>query len=160
MQKLILFSLALLFSTAMMAQKNATFTVKVSSDSILLGNDVKVSFILENGEGRNFEAPNFEPHFMVVSGPNTFSSVSMANGEINQTVEYSFYIQPKETGSFFIPIASIDVNGKALETKALEVHVWPNPEGIKIEPSGQGRSRRFFWFGPQFSLVPRFSFFA
>jgi hypothetical protein len=137
MRNLIFFSFALLFSTATMAQKDAKFTIKVSSDSILLGNEIKVSFRLENAEGRNFEAPDFEPHFTLLSGPNTFTSMSMSNGQVNHIVEYSFFIQPKQTGSYYIPVASIEVNGKVLETKPLEVRVWPNPEGIKINPREQ-----------------------
>ena len=144
MRNLIFYTLALLFSTAMMAQKDAKFSVKVSSDSILLGNEIKVSFKLENGEGRKFTAPDFEPHFVLVSGPNTFSSMSMANGQVSHTTEYSFYIQPKETGSFYIPPASIEVNGKALETKVIEVQVWPNPEGIKINPREKEAKDDFF----------------
>lgn len=144
MRNLILFSLALLTSTAMMAQKDATFTVKVSSDSILLGNEIKVSFRLENAEGRKFTAPDFEPNFVLVSGPNTFSSMSMANGKVTQTVEYSFYIQPKETGSYYIPAASVEVNGKVLETKPIEVQVWPNPEGIKVDPREKEAGADFF----------------
>jgi hypothetical protein len=144
MRNLILFAIALLSCNAMMAQENVKFTVTVSTDSILLGNDIKVSFKLENGEGHNFSAPEFEPHFTVINGPNTFTSMSMMNGKVSQTIEYSFYIHPKETGSFFIPAASIDVKGKTLETKPLEVTIWPNPEGIKVTPEKKAEKDDFF----------------
>lgn len=156
MRNLILFTFALLIGTAGMAQKDATFTTTVSSDSILLGNEIKVSFKLENGEGRKFSAPEFGPHFLLISGPNTFSSVSMANGQVSQTVEYSFYIQPKETGSFYIPPASIEVNGKTLETKAIEVNVWPNPEGLKIDPRAKEQKDDFFGIDRNFPSLRDF----
>lgn len=156
MRNLILFTLTMLISTAIMAQKDAQFTVKVSSDSILLGNEIKVSFRLENAEGRKFTAPDFEPHFLLVSGPNTFSSVSMANGQMIQTVEYSFYLQPKETGSYYIPAASVEVNGKVLETKPLEVHIRPNPEGIKVNPREKEAKDDFFGLDRNFPSLRDF----
>lgn len=110
-------------------EKAPVFSVEVNRDSILMGNHFKVSFLLENGKGINFQVPEFQD-FEVVGGPNQSSSFSMVNGEVSQKMSYSFFLRPKMEGSFFIEPASIEVDGEVLETLPLEVNVYPNPDGI------------------------------
>ncbi|MCB0661132.1 MAG: BatD family protein [Saprospiraceae bacterium] len=111
------------------SQKNPVFTVEINRDSVLMGNAFKVTFLLENGKGLNFQVPEFKD-FEVVGGPNQSSSFSMVNGDVSQKMSYSFFLSPKMEGSFFIEPASIEVGGKVLETLPMEVNVYPNPDGI------------------------------
>jgi len=115
------------------AQSEARFTVSVSTDSILLGNYFQVTFSLENAQGDKFEPPAFED-FDVVSGPNTASSFSVVNGKVTQSLSYSYYLEPKDIGNYYILPAAIEVDGKVLETQPLEVMVAPNPDGVKQTP--------------------------
>ena len=139
MKRLILSAAFAFLSVAMLfAQEAARFSVEVSNDSILIGNYFEVKFTLENARGSNFQAPEFED-FMIVGGPNMASSMHMMNGEVSQTVTYSFYLQPKEVGNYYIYPASIAVGEEVLESDPVELMVVPNPDGIKQEiPSSGG----------------------
>jgi len=117
-----------------MAQDAPKFTVQVGSDSILLGNYFEVKFILENAKGRNFSAPEFE-NFSIVGGPNQSSSFSMINGEVSQSLSYSYFLQPISEGNFYIEPASIEVDGSFLESAPMEIIVAPNPDGIIQNPN-------------------------
>lgn len=123
---------ALLCVGALSAQEEARFTIEISSDSVLLGNYFEVKFTLENAKGSNFEPPAFG-EFLLRGGPNTASSMTMVNGEVSQTITYSYYLEPKDIGNFWVEPASIMVEDQVLETEPVEVVVFPNPDGIKQE---------------------------
>ena len=151
MRKLIL--VALIFGSFFQAfgQKEAIFYVSVNTDSLLLGNYVAVTFKLENGKGQSFTAPNLE-EFAVVSGPSTSSQYSMINGEVSQSISYTYQIKPAEVGSYYIQPASIEVAGEILETNPIEIIVYPNPDGIIQSPEMREDD---FWDN---SFRKRFSF--
>ncbi|MBK8563491.1 MAG: BatD family protein [Saprospiraceae bacterium] len=111
--------------------KPVKFTVTVSTDSILMDNYFEVKFVLENADGQNFEAPDFNEHFNVVSGPNFSTSMSIMNGNITQNMTITYYLEPKDVGNYYIMPASVKAKGEVLETAPLEVMVVPNPDGIK-----------------------------
>jgi hypothetical protein len=117
----------------------AKFTVRVSTDSVLMGNNFQVSFTLENADGINFKAPELAAYFDVASGPNTSSSMTMMNGQVSKSVTYTYYLSPREVGVFYIEPASIETENNYMETAPLEVMVVPNPDGIQQnQPSMQG----------------------
>ena len=134
-------------------------TIEVSTDSILMGNYFEVKFILDNANGNNFEAPSFRD-FNVIGGPNTSTSMSFVNGEMTQSIFYSYYLEPKEIGSYFIQPASIEAGGEIFETVPMEVMVVPNPDGIKQLPKEREGRRSFFedFFNSQPRLDFDFSF--
>lgn len=122
-------SFCILCTCPLISQSAANFTATVSTDSVLMDNFFEVKFSLENGQGENFEPPAFSD-FLVVGGPNQSSSFSMINGAVNQSMTFSFFLQPKEIGKYYIPPASIKVGGKILETDPITIWVLPNPDGI------------------------------
>ena len=136
MKKVILFSIFIFacITNAISQDKPAKFTVTVSTDSILMDNYFEVKFVLENADGKNFEAPDFNEHFIVVSGPNFSTSMSIVNSNISQTMTITYFLEPKEIGLFYILPASVQTSGKILETSPLEVMVVPNPDGLKQSP--------------------------
>ena len=134
------------FCLHLQAQDDTRFTVEVSTDSILFGNYFKVTFSLENAKGGEFSAPDFS-EFHVVSGPNRASSMSIINGEVTQSISYSYYLEPKDVGNFYIAPASIDLGDRLLETQAVEIMVVPNPEGIKQSPESGMRREQFNFDG-------------
>ena len=135
----------LLFWSIVFAQK-VRFTVNVSpSASVLMGNTVEVQFTLENAGGLNFQPPSFEG-FEIVSGPNQSSSFSMINGTTTQSMSYSYYLEPKDIGNYYIEPASIEADGEILTTSPVEVIVELNPDGIIQQPERQQRSNTFDFF--------------
>ncbi len=144
MKKISLFFVAFIFCLTLFAQeKSAKFTLEISTDSILMGNYFEVKFTLENASGRNFYAPSFDG-FTVIGGPNQSTSMSYMNGEMTQTVSYSYYLEPKDIGQYWIEPASIEAGENILETSPVEVLVVPNPDGIKQYPQQREQRRLFF----------------
>lgn len=109
--------------------QEASFTVSVQPDTLLLGNQLAVTFTLENGNSQNFTPPTFE-NFSLIAGPNMSSSMMMVNGTVSQSVSYSYALEAKEAGVFFIPPAKIETEEGDLFTEPLEIIVLPNPDGI------------------------------
>ncbi len=140
---------------ASISAQDVKFTASVSSDSVLFGNHIRVTFSIENGNAKNFEAPNFQG-FNIVGGPNQSSSMSMVNGLTTQSMSYSYFIEPTEEGQFFIEPAIVEIDGNIFETEPIEIKVVPNPEGIIQHPE-QRRSRSFNSFDSFFdrSFPPR-----
>ncbi|MEQ8703899.1 MAG: BatD family protein [Phaeodactylibacter sp.] len=135
MKKVLFVGMALLSLSMLRAQQNEVrFTVEVNTDSLLMGNLLQVRFILENGQGQDFQAPYFKG-FSVVSGPNYASSMSTINGRTTQRLSYTFQLMPEDIGNYYIEPASIKVGGQYLETAPMEVVVAPNPDGIQQGPA-------------------------
>lgn len=152
----LLFAMAFL-ATAAAQDKPVKFTVQVNTDSILMGNFFEVKFTLENANGQNFEAPDFNDHFNVVSGPNFSTSMSMVNGDVTQSMTITYYLEPKDVGAYYILPASVTAGDKILETSPLEVLVVPNPDGVKQSPPRQMDAFQFN-FGDPFNGGFDFSF--
>lgn len=127
--------------------QDAKFTATVTIDSVLLGNVIQVSFELKNAKGGQFNPPQFE-HFDIVGGPNQSSSFSMVNGDVSQSMSYSYYLQPREVGTFYIEPASINADDTALETMPIEINVYPNPDGVKQDPPKK-QMEFDFWSTPR-----------
>lgn len=133
------------------AQKDPKFTVEVSNDSILLGNSFEVKFTLENAQGANFQMPEFSD-FALVGGPNQSSSFSMVNGDVTQTMSYSFFLEPKDVGNFYVEPASIEIDDLVLETEPIEIITVPNPDGIIQRPKKRGQEWGDDFFGRSFEF--------
>lgn len=143
MKQFLLCTMMCLLALNLAWTQEPVFKVTMNLDSILLGNRFEVSFTLENGQASNFQAPNFEG-FNLLGGPNQSSSFSMINGAVTQSITYSYILEPKDIGNFYIMEASIDVDGTSFYTAPLEIVVLPNPDGIIQESRPQQRSFEFF----------------
>jgi len=125
-----------------------TFEVQLSTDSLLLGNQVKVQFVLDNIDG-DFEAPDLI-ELNIVSGPNTSSSFQMVNGETNRNTSYSYILNPTETGIYSIPPAYLITKENTLETSPLELRVYPNPDNVIQDHMDYSDSYNFSFGSPLF----------
>jgi hypothetical protein len=133
----------LLAGSAVRAQDQVQFTLSVSSDSVLLGHYLQVSFTLENAQGQDFAGPEFQD-FDLLSGPNMSTNVQITNGNMRQTIRYQYYIKPRMEGLYYIEPASIRVGGRLLETAPLPIKVYPNPDGIEqVQPRSAQPSSPF-----------------
>lgn len=141
MRTFITTTLMLLISVLVSGQD---FQATVSSDSVLLGNYIEVSFIAENMDGE-FEAPEFED-MKIVSGPNTSSSIQIINGDRSSKITYSYYVEPMEVGTYSIPPAYYVDGDETRETLPITINVYPNPENIMTSPPSTSQDF-FFQFG-------------
>lgn len=109
--------------------QDAKMIVEISSDTILMGNYIQLRYTIENEKG-SFEMPEFEG-MMVISGPNTSSSMSMVNGVVSQKSSYTVYLKPVDIGIHSIGPAYIETEKGILESMPINVVVIDNPEGLQ-----------------------------
>src|SRR5689334_16838235 len=104
-------ALAFLVCSKTLAQ-DVTFTATASKTTVGAGEQFQISFSV-NGNGTKFQAPTFRD-FDLLMGPNQSMSTQITNGGMTQTVTYSYILIAQKEGSYDIPPASIEVNGKRL----------------------------------------------
>lgn len=111
-----------LLSIIGVAQSNPRFEASSDARQVVLGGYFEVEFTLHNGEGSNFNPPNFR-NFEILSGPNENRRISIINGKRNQSYGLSYTLQPKKIGNYTIGAASVQVDGKTLRTLPFRVEV-------------------------------------
>ena len=99
MKRIGLFLVCLMTAFLLRAQDNVSFKV-ICKKQVVVGEQFQVSYEL-NGDGTNFEAPNFN-NFEIVGGPfsSSSSSVQIVNGSVTRTNThtYSFYLRAIKEG--------------------------------------------------------------
>ncbi len=79
-----------------------------------------------NADAGKFKAPSFKD-FNVLSGPSQSSSTSVQiiNGSVSQSISYSYsyILEAVKEGTFTIPPATVEVNGKSYQSNSLTVKV-------------------------------------
>ena len=110
--------------------QDATFTADAPR-TVIQGSRFNVVYKV-NAEGSDLRVANL-PDFHLLMGPSTAtgSSVSIINGNVTRSVEYSYtYVyRADKTGTFTIPPASITVKGKRIESNRLTIEVIPAEAG-------------------------------
>ena len=94
---------------------------QVSKNKVVTGEVFQVSFTA-NGNMGNFKAPAFTD-FDVYSGPNQSTSMQIANGNMSQTVSYSYMIAARKEGKYTIGSASASINGNKSESNPITIEV-------------------------------------
>jgi len=113
----------LIYILQMDAQQSANVSIKISKDTLLQGETIKVEYLLNNIEG-NFSSPEFEG-FRIVSGPNTSSSFTMINGVTTSRISYSYMLRAENSGVFFIPAIVVDSKSGPVYTEEISIVVLP-----------------------------------
>jgi hypothetical protein len=112
---LFLFSL---ISSCLFAQK---FTAQASKNKLAVGETFQITYTL-NTSGSGFKAPPLFD-FDVYGGPNQSQSMSIMNGNVSQSISWSFILAAKKEGKFTIAPASITVNGNKIESNSLNLEI-------------------------------------
>lgn len=122
--------------------QDITFNASASRNRVAAGEQFQISFTL-NTAGSNFKAPSLS-EFDVYSGPNQSTSMQFINGNVSQSISYSFIVAAKKEGKFTIGPASITVNGKKVETKPLTIEVSKSAGGNQAQQNQpqQGSGQR------------------
>ncbi len=98
------------------------FVALVDKKEVGLNDVFQVSFRLENAQATKITPPSFES-FQIVGGPNQSTSMQIINGQVSQSVTYSFYLRPTTEGTFSIGSAQVIVEGKTLKTNEISIKV-------------------------------------
>ena len=125
MKKLNFIFVLLLLITACGRLFPQTLTASVANTKVGLGDQFEVQFSF-NGPDVNsvsgFRSPDFA-NFMILSGPNQSTSMSIINGAVSGSLTYSYYIQPKSIGSFTIGSATVTYKGTAFKSQPIKIEV-------------------------------------
>jgi hypothetical protein len=136
MKKIILI-IAILAPLSIWGQKDATFTVSLSSDTVGLNGTLEVTYTLENAPNKQFTPPKFDD--FEVQGPSTSMMTSITNGAMKQSTSYTYYLTPRSVGRFAVPSVSLDTEGSVLKTDAKTIVVVEHYDA-EIRPQQNRRS--------------------
>ena len=114
----ILAGFAILLPFNSFAQK---LVAQVSKNKVVTGEVFQISFTV-NGNMSGFKPPSFSD-FDVYSGPNQSTSMQIANGNMSQTVSYSYMIAARKEGKFTIGSASCIINNVKSESNPIAIEV-------------------------------------
>jgi len=101
--------------------QNAFLSGSASQSTVSVGEQFQLTFTL-NCEGQNFRSPDLSS-FNVLSGPNRSSSISIVNNTYSQSLSFTFYLQAKAEGNLKIGPASIDVQGKKINSNIINLTI-------------------------------------
>ncbi|PIP55185.1 MAG: hypothetical protein COX07_01275 [Bacteroidetes bacterium CG23_combo_of_CG06-09_8_20_14_all_32_9] len=122
--KITLISIFFFFTAILAVAQNIQFTAS-SKNMVAAGEQFRVIFSL-NAKTTSFKAPAMND-FEVLMGPSTSSSsnVQIINGQISQSVSYSYtyILQATKEGKFTINPAEAVVNGKTYKSNSLTIEV-------------------------------------
>lgn len=131
---------------ALNAQDDVSFKV-ICKRQVAVGEQFQVSYEL-TGDGKNFEAPNFN-NFELVGGPfsSSSSSVQIVNGSVTKTNThtFSFYLRAIKEGKYTIPAATITVNKQKIKSNTAEVEVTKDKSAVTSSSNtGKGKAKDVF----------------
>jgi hypothetical protein len=109
---------ALLVANAGFAQ---SFTARADKTEVPLDGSFRITYTMENMQGKNFSPPDFSP--FNAYGPNQSTNMSFINGQTSRTVTYTYTLQPTEEGEFEIGPATFSVKGKIKKTNPVNIRV-------------------------------------
>ena len=122
------------------AAGNVTFRASVPS-TVEAGGKFRVQFAVNTQDVSGFTAPDFKG-FEVLYGPATSSqsSFQIINGQTSQSSSmiYSFVLLCNTPGTYTIGSASVQVGGKTVKTKPVQVKVLPASAGSASSGSSRG----------------------
>ncbi|HOZ82584.1 MAG TPA: BatD family protein [Bacteroidia bacterium] len=113
--------LLLLFFTTNIFAAEITFIASVNKNPVGTNEQFSITYTL-NTQGSNFQAPTFRD-FNVLSGPNQSTSMQFINGNMSQSVSFTYYLTANSEGTFRIDPATITVNGGKVKSNTLTINV-------------------------------------
>ncbi|MBS4028066.1 MAG: protein BatD [Ignavibacteriales bacterium] len=99
------------------------FSSAVDRTTVAVGEQFTLTLTLDGAtNASSLKLPDM-PNFMVLSGPNQSTNMQWVNGQVSQSVIFTYILQPRDVGKFTIGGASINVGGKNLQTQPIAIEV-------------------------------------
>lgn len=142
MQRQLYLVILLLLSFAFAQAQNVTFKASAPS-AVAKGDQFRLVYVLENAEGKNLDAPSTINGFEILYGPAITSSSStfIANGkaDMRKTESYIFTLSATTEGTFTIPSATIQADGKTYTSNTVQIKVLPPDKTRQNNQPGRGQ---------------------
>ncbi len=100
----------------------AEFKTTVSKSKLGVNQRFRIVFSINKQGADNFTPPSFK-NFRVVAGPSQSVNQSWINGKVSFSQSYTYILMPKAIGTFTIPSASIQLNGKTLKSNTVKMNI-------------------------------------
>lgn len=114
-------SLLIILLVTSVVSAQVKFEAKVSKNKLGVNERLRIDFEM-NQDGDNFNPPSFSD-FTVIGGPNQAVSNSWINGVRTYQKTYTYFLAPKDVGSFTISQATINIDGETYKTTPIKVEV-------------------------------------
>lgn len=121
MKRIKIIAFLIVLFTINFAFAQVKFEAKVSKNKLGINERLRIDFEM-NEDGDNFTPPDFDG-FTVIGGPNTSVSNSWLNGVRSYSKVYSYFLAPKNKGTFVIKQATIEIKGETYKTQTVSVEV-------------------------------------
>lgn len=135
---LLILALILFSTTTILAQ--VSFTANAPKQ-VVQGNKFNIKYVLRNAEGENFKEPVVEGATKIY-GPALSTSYSheWVNGKSSSSSsqEYSLLYRADKAGTYTIPAATIDVDGKRYTSTSLTIEILPPDKSANNGSQSQG----------------------
>ncbi|MGC9355975.1 MAG: BatD family protein, partial [Mariniphaga sp.] len=136
----------LVFFALLAAQAEQTKFTMSAPNAVEMGQQFRLTFTI-NQRGANLQLPpGLSNNFEVLMGPSTGQSTSIRtiNGQTTTeiTFSYTYILRAKSEGEFEIRPATIEVDGKVMESNSLKIHVVPaqsKPQQQQIPRGGESQ---------------------
>lgn len=130
------------FASFIHAQEEVKFHVDAPL-TVVAGTNFKVSYILENANGNEFQLKGDFEGLDLYYGPSISqsSSVSIINGKrsASSSTSYTYLLEAKKEGMYTIPESSILVDGKIYKTKEVKIKALPPDKNTSSNNQGNQR---------------------
>lgn len=118
--------LFLLLAAPLIRAQDVQFSCGVDRTEVPVGQQFQVTFTLSGGslkQYRDFRAPDLNRDFMTLAGPSTSQQMQIINGRVSTSISWTYILQPRQTGRFTIPAATINYDGETLRSNTVAIKV-------------------------------------
>lgn len=119
--------------------------VAEAADVVVSGDQVRLVFTVNSQDIKDFRAPSIKG-FDVLMGPSRSqqSSIQIINGKrtSSSSTAFTYILMAGNPGTYTIPSASVEVNGKKVFSNTLTIKVLPQDQPSKGGGNGDGSSSR------------------
>ncbi len=136
-------AIGLLFFLQAVALLGQDIQVKASVSDNPVSVDEQFSYSVEvSGKSTSLPDPQVAglSDFFVLSGPNSSTNIQWINGRMSASKTYTYYLQPKRTGTFQISPATVQYHGKTYQSNAIRLQVTKTKSGRTAKSSARSGS--------------------
>jgi len=106
--------------------QEASIKAELSVDTVQAGHPFKLRVTIDNHRGRYFP-PNLSD-FQLVGGPSQSSQMSIINGVMRQSEQYTYMLIAKDPGTYRLGKASSEGENGSISTPEIEITVIPSQD--------------------------------